>query len=230
MSHTGLADSKDLALLIDHTILKPDATKSEVLEFCGQARTHGFRSVCVNSLYVPIVAEALAGSEVRTCAVVGFPLGAMPSKVKAAETALACANGADEIDMVIPVGVLKDGDHEAIGADIAAVRAACVGKVLKVIIETCLLNDEEKRVACQLAKQAGADFVKTSTGFSTSGATTADVALMRQEVGPELGVKASGGVRTLDAARAMIAAGATRIGTSSGIALVTQTAPAGGAY
>lgn len=230
MSNTEVTDSKKLAFLIDHTILRPDATKSEVLEFCSQARTHGFRSVCVNSLYVPIVAEALAGSEVRACAVVGFPLGAMPSKVKAAETALACANGADEIDMVISVGVLKDGDHEAVGADIAAVRAACVGKVLKVIIETCLLNDEEKRVACRLAKETGADFVKTSTGFSTSGATTADVALMREAVGPELGVKASGGVRTIEAAQAMIAAGATRIGTSSGIALVTQTAPAGGAY
>lgn len=230
MSHAGPANPGNLALLIDHTILKPDATKSEVLKFCSQARAHGFHSVCVNSLYVLVVAEALAGSEVRTCAVVGFPLGAIPSEIKAVETALACANGADEIDMVISIGALKDGDHGAVRTDIAAVRAACSGKILKVIIETCLLSDEEKRVACVLAKEAGADFVKTSTGFSTSGATTADVALMREVVGPTLGVKASGGVRALDVAQAMIAAGATRIGTSSGIALVTQTPQASDAY
>ena len=230
MSHAGPISPESLASLIDHTILKPDATRSEVLEFCSQARTHGFRSVCVNSLHVPLVADALRGSDVRTCAVVGFPLGAMLPEAKAGEAALACSHGADEIDMVLPVGLLKDGEHDAVRADIAGVRAACAGRVLKVIIETCLLSDEEKRAACRLSREAGADFVKTSTGFSTSGATAADVALMREVVGPDLGVKASGGVRTLEAAQAMIAAGATRIGTSSGIALVTRTAPAAGTY
>lgn len=220
----------ELALLIDHTILKPEATEAVVRQFCDEAREHGFRSVCVNSIHVPFVAGQLRGSEVRVCSVVGFPLGAMPSAVKAAETAQAVASGAEEIDMVIPVGALKEGRHDLVGADIAAVRAACPGQVLKVIIETCLLTDEEKRVACRLSVEAGADFVKTSTGFSTSGATIEDVALMRAEVGPKLGVKASGGVRTPEAVQAMIEAGATRIGTSSGIAIVTATAPGAGSY
>jgi deoxyribose-phosphate aldolase len=154
----------------------------------------------------------------------------MPSAIKAAETAAAVAAGAEEIDMVIPVGALKDGRDDVVGADIAAVRAACPGAVLKVIIETCLLTDDEKRTACRLSAEAGADFVKTSTGFSTSGATVEDVALMRETVGPAMGVKASGGVRTPEAVQAMVAAGATRIGTSSGIALVTRTAPAAGTY
>ena len=220
----------DLALLIDHTILKPDATQAQVRQFCDEAKTHGFRSVCVNSIHVPLVAEQLRSSDVRVCAVVGFPLGAMPSTVKAIETTEAVAAGAQEIDMVIPVGALKEGRRDVVLADIVAVRAACKNQVLKVIIETCLLTDAEKRLACELSVQAGADFVKTSTGFSTSGATTDDVALMRSVVGPLLGVKASGGVRTLEAAHAMIAAGANRIGTSSGIALVTQTAPVAGSY
>lgn len=216
----------DLAGLIDHTILKPDAKEAQVLEFCEQARAHRFCSVCVNSVHVALVARALAGSGVKVCSVVGFPLGAMVSRAKAAETEAAIADGAEEIDMVIAIGALKEGRLEAVRDDIAAVRVACTGAVLKVIIETCLLTEEEKRAACRLAKEAGADFVKTSTGFSTGGATVADIALMRETVGPELGVKASGGVRTLEAARAVIAAGATRIGTSSGIALVTEGAAA----
>lgn len=219
-----------LALLIDHTILKPDATQAQVRQFCDEAREHGFRSVCVNSIHVPLVAEQLRGSEVRVCAVVGFPLGAMPSAIKAAETAQAVGFGAQEIDMVIPIGALRDGHRDAVRADIAAVRAACPGAVLKVIIETCLLSDDEKRAACRLSVEAGADFVKTSTGFSTSGATVADVALMRAAVGPAIGVKASGGVRTLEAVQEMVAAGASRIGTSSGIAIVTATAPGAGSY
>lgn len=211
----------NLAALIDHTILRPDATEAQVLGFCAEARAHAFRSVCVNPVHVALVAGALRGSDVRTCSVVGFPLGATPPEIKAAETARAIADGADEIDMVIAIGALKDGRHDHVRRDIAAVRAACPGAVLKVIIETCLLTDDEKRLACRIAKVVAADFVKTSTGFSTRGATIADVALMRAEVGPEMGVKASGGVRTRDAALAMIAAGATRIGTSSGIALIS---------
>ncbi len=216
-----------LALLIDHTILKADATEAQVARFCDEALTYGFRSVCVNSVQVPFVAERLRGSDVRVCSVVGFPLGAMPSAVKAAETAAAIAAGAHEIDMVIPIGALKDERHDAVREDIATVRAACPGAVLKVIIECCLLTDDEKRIACRLSAEAGADFVKTSTGFSTGGATMADVALMREAVGPRIGVKASGGVRTPEAVQAMVDAGATRIGTSSGIALVTEAAPAG---
>lgn len=227
---TDAISAADLALLIDHTILKPDATQAQVRQFCDEAKAHGFRSVCVNSIHVPLVAEQLRGSAVRVCSVVGFPLGAMPSTVKAIETTEAVAAGAEEIDMVIPVGALKEGRRDMVLADIVAVRAACKDQVLKVIIETCLLTDGEKRLACELSVQAGADFVKTSTGFSTSGATVEDVALMRSVVGPSLGVKASGGVRTLEAAHAMIAAGANRIGTSSGIALVTQTAPVAGSY
>jgi deoxyribose-phosphate aldolase len=220
----------ELALLIDHTILKPDATQAQVRQFCDEAKQHGFRSVCVNSIHVPFVAEQLRGSDVRVCSVVGFPLGAMPPAVKAAETAAAVTAGAEEIDMVIPVGALKEGRHAEVLADITAVRAACPDAVLKVIIETCLLTDAEKTAACQLSVQAKADFVKTSTGFSTGGATVEDVALMRATVGPSVGVKASGGVRTLEAAHAMIAAGANRIGTSSGVALVTKAEPVAGSY
>lgn len=211
-----------VAALIDHTILKADATEAQVRGFCEEAWRFGFRSVCVNPVHVALVAAALAGTDVRTCSVIAFPLGASNSRAKAAETAIAIADGASEIDMVIAIGALKEGRHAYVRDDIAAVRAACPDAVLKVIIETCLLDDEEKRVACRLAKSAGADFVKTSTGFSSAGATAADVALMRAEVGPDLGVKASGGIRTLDAVRAMVAAGATRIGSSSGIAIVTE--------
>ncbi len=221
-------DPKSLAGLIDHTILKPDATTAQVESYCEQALRHGFRSVCVNPVQVRTVATRLAGSAVRTCSVIGFPLGTSTSRIKTAEAAAAVADGAAEIDMVIDIGALKDGRNEQVGADIAAVREACRGAVLKVIIETCLLNDDEKRTACRLAKAAGAGFVKTSTGFSTSGATLADVALMRAEVGPEMGVKASGGIRTLEVARAMVEAGATRLGTSAGIAIISE-APAGDA-
>ena len=224
------ASGAGLALLIDHTILKPDATQAQVRQFCDEAREYGLRSVCVNSIHVPFAAGLLRGSDVRVCSVVGFPLGAMPASVKAAETAEAVRSGAEEIDMVIAIGALKEGRLDVVRADIAAVRAACPTAILKVIIETCLLTDDEKRVACRLSAEAGANFVKTSTGFSTSGATAEDVALMREVVGPSIGVKASGGVRTIDVAHAMIAAGANRIGTSSGITLVTQTAPTAGTY
>ena len=230
MADHAATDRATLAGMIDHTILKPDALQSQVLTFCAEAREHLFCSVCVNSVHVALVAEALRGSKVRTCSVVGFPLGAMPPEMKAAETARAIKDGADELDMVIAVGALKEGRLDHVRADIAAVRAACPGAILKVIIETCLLTDDEKRIICTIAKEEKVDFVKTSTGFSTSGATAADVALMRATVGPDIGVKASGGVRTIEAAEAMIAAGATRIGTSSGIALVTATAAAAGAY
>jgi deoxyribose-phosphate aldolase len=216
--------------MIDHTLLKPDATRQEIEALCREAAQFKFATVCVNPTWVATAARLLTGSGVGVCSVVGFPLGAMPSTVKAIETTEAVAAGAEEIDMVIPVGALKEGRRDVVLADIVAVRAACKDQVLKVIIETCLLTDAEKRLACELSVQAGADFVKTSTGFSTSGATIEDVALMRSVVGPSLGVKASGGVRTLEAAHAMIAAGANRIGTSSGIALVTQTAPVAGSY
>lgn len=219
-----------LAPMIDHTILKPDATAATVRRFCAEAAQHRFHSVCVNPIHVGLVAGALAGTGVLTCSVVGFPFGATTSAVKAAEAAGAVADGAGEVDMVIAIGALKDGRLDAVRDDIAAVRRACGGAVLKVILETCLLTDEEKRTACRLAREAGADFVKTSTGFSTGGATVEDVALMRAAVGDALGVKASGGVRSLGAARAMVAAGANRIGTSSGVALMTQAEPSAGAY
>nr|WP_205880467.1 deoxyribose-phosphate aldolase [Lichenicoccus roseus] len=230
MNQVQPVSSREVALLVDHTILKPDATEETVKTFCEEAKQHGFRSVCVNSIHVPFVAGQLRGTDVRVCAVVGFPLGAMPSAVKAAETAAAVAAGAQEIDMVIPVGALKDGREDVVQADIAAVRAACPDAVLKVIIETCLLSDAEKRAACRLSVAAGADFVKTSTGFSTGGATVEDVALMREVVGPSIGVKASGGIRSAESLRAMLAAGATRIGTSSGIALIGQAEPTSGTY
>jgi deoxyribose-phosphate aldolase len=211
-----------LAALIDHTILAPEATAEQVLQFCEEAKIHGFHAVCVNPVFAGRVARALEGHPVRTCAVIGFPLGASVPELKAAEAARAQADGAAEIDMVIAIGALKAGDLAYAEHDIATVRKACAGATLKVIIETCLLTDDEKRTACRLARAAGADFVKTSTGFSRGGATIADVALMRDAVGPDMGVKASGGVRTRDLAQAMIAAGATRIGTSSGVAIITQ--------
>jgi len=212
----------DLAGLIDHTILAPDATTAQVLQFCEEARAHLFHSVCVNPVHVRLVAEALAGSPVKACSVVGFPLGASTPDVKAAEAARAQSNGAAEIDMVIAIGALKDGYTELVERDIAAVRAARPGAILKTIIETCLLTEDEKRLVCRIAHNAGADFVKTSTGFSKHGATIADVALMRETVGAAMGVKASGGIRTREAAEAMVAAGATRIGTSSGLFIIGQ--------
>jgi deoxyribose-phosphate aldolase len=212
----------DLHRVIDHTILKPDARREEVLRLCREAVEHRFASVCVNPRWVPTVASALAGSGVATCSVIGFPLGAIPTAVKAQEAAWVVAAGATEVDMVIDIGALKDGDADAVRADIAAVKQACGSALLKVIIETCLLTDAEKVIACRLSAQAGADYVKTSTGFSTGGATAADVALMRDTVGDALGVKASGGVRSREDALKMLAAGASRIGASSSLAIVAD--------
>ena len=205
--------------LFDHTILKADATRKMVERVCREAREHHFMSVCVNSYYTGFVADELQGSDVRVCTVVGFPLGQMSTKAKAAETRIAVEDGADEIDMVIKVGALKGGDDAVVFEDIRAVRKACEGKVLKVIIETCLLNEEEKVRACRLAMEAKADFVKTSTGFSTGGATKEDVALMRKTVGDTMGVKASGGIRDKEKAVEMLEAGADRLGTSATIAI-----------
>lgn len=205
--------------LFDHTILKADATREMVERVCREAREHHFMSVCVNSYYTGFVADELQGSGVRVCTVVGFPLGQMSTKAKVAETRIAVEDGADEIDMVINVGALKGGDDAVVFEDIRAVREACKGKVLKVIIETCLLNEEEKVRACRLAMEAKADFVKTSTGFSTGGATKEDVALMRKTVGDTMGVKASGGIRDKEKAVEMLEAGADRLGTSATIAI-----------
>ena len=220
-----LRDPATLAGFIDHTILKPDATRADVARLCEEARQYGFASVCVNPVHVAFVADHLAGSPVRTCVVVGFPLGASGAAVKADETSHMVALGADEIDMVIDIGALKEGDVARVRADIAAVRAACAGQTLKVIIETCLLTDAEKELACVIAKEEGADFVKTSTGFSTGGPTVEDIGLMRRVVGPDLGVKASGGIRNTETAFAMIEAGATRLGASASLAIIGANAP-----
>ncbi|MCQ2080258.1 MAG: deoxyribose-phosphate aldolase [Lachnospiraceae bacterium] len=206
--------------LFDHTILKADATKEQVVKICDEAKKYNFMSVCVNSYYTPLVAEELKDTDVKVCTVVGFPLGQMSTETKALETAYAVASGADEIDMVINVGALKDKSYLEVLADIRAVRAVCPGKTLKVIIETCLLTDEEKVKACELSVEAGADFVKTSTGFSTGGATVDDVALMRKTVGENVGVKASGGIRDTKTAEEMVKAGASRLGTSSTISII----------
>ncbi len=214
----------ELAKYIDHTLLKADATKDKIEKLCEEAKEYGFASVCVNPAWVPLAAELLKGSEVKVCTVIGFPLGATTPEVKRFETENAIQNGAEEVDMVINIGALKSGDDELVKKDIQAVVEAAKGKALvKVIIETCLLTEEEKVKACKLSVEAGADYVKTSTGFSTGGATVEDIKLMRETVGPELGVKASGGVRTREDALAMIEAGATRIGASSGIAIVKGT-------
>ena len=205
--------------LFDHTILKADAGKAAVKKICEEAVAYGFMSVCVNGYYTSYVAELLKDSDVKVCTVVGFPLGQMSTKAKAAETKQAVEDGADEVDMVINVGALKDGDYDIVLADIKAVKEACGQALLKVIIETCLLTDEEKVKACELSKEAGADFVKTSTGFSTGGATPEDVALMRKTVGEELGVKASGGIRDKETALKMVEAGASRLGTSATVAI-----------
>ena len=218
--HNSVRNSQVLAGMIDHTILKPEATRAEVARLCDEAIAHGFASVCVNAVHAGFVAGRLKNSAVKTCVVVGFPLGASGAAAKADEAVRAIADGADEIDMVIDVGALREGDLDRFRADIAAVRQATAGKVLKVIIETCLLNDAQKETACRVSKELGADFVKTSTGFSSGGATVEDIALMRRVVGPEMGVKASGGVRTAENAWAMVEAGATRIGASASIAIV----------
>jgi len=215
-----------IAALIDHTILKPDATRADVLKVCREAREYHFASVCVNPYWVPVVARELAGSGVKVCSVIGFPLGATTTDAKVAETAGALRNGAQEIDMVINVGALRSGDFDAVKNDIQqVVRVAHqAGAIVKVILETALLDDAQKTAASRLAKAAGADFVKTSTGFSSSGATAHDIALMRAAVGPEMGVKASGGIRTLQDVQAMTAAGATRIGASASVKIVEATA------
>lgn len=205
---------------IDHTILKPESTEQQVAKIIEEAKEYDFASVCVNPTWVAYAAKRLAGTEVKVCTVIGFPLGANTPAVKAFETKDAIANGADEIDMVINIGALKSQNYDLVLEDIQAVVEASGDKLVKVIIETCLLTDEEKVKACQLSQEAGADFVKTSTGFSTGGATVVDVALMRQTVGPDMGVKASGGARTYEDALAFIEVGATRIGASSGVAIM----------
>ena len=216
-------NARELAKTIDHTLLKPDASAAQIIKVCDEAKAYHFASVCVNPSRIALVAEQLKGTDVTPCCVVGFPLGAIPSESKAAETAVAVKNGAREIDMVIDIGAAKDGDWAKVEADIAAVKAACGDAAkLKVIIETCLLTDDEKVQACLAAKRAKADFVKTSTGFSKAGATVEDVRLMRRTVGPEMGVKAAGGIHTREEALAMLEAGATRIGASSGIAIVSE--------
>ena len=205
--------------LFDHTILKADATREAVAKICEEAKEYGFMSVCVNSYYTAFVAEKLKDSDVKVCTVVGFPLGQMSTKAKAAETELAVKDGADEIDMVINVGALKDKEYNVVRNDIKEVKKACGQALLKVIIETCLLTDEEKVKACELAKEAGADYVKTSTGFSTGGADAHDVELMRKTVGDSMGVKASGGIRDKETAEKMVKAGASRLGTSATVAI-----------
>ncbi|WP_429845464.1 deoxyribose-phosphate aldolase [Brevibacillus sp. FIR094] len=215
---------------IDHTLLKPDATQEMIDKLCQEAREHDFMSVCVNPYWVKRSAELLAGSDVKVCTVIGFPLGASTIESKAAETRDVIANGATEVDMVLNVGALKSGDLETVKKDIAAVKQAAGDILLKVILETCLLTEEEKVVACKLSVEAGADYVKTSTGFSTGGATVEDIALMRKTVGPNVGVKASGGVRDGEAAVAMIEAGASRVGTSSGVSIVTGAKTTGSGY
>jgi len=206
--------------LFDHTILKADATRKDVKRVCDEAMAYSFCSVCVNSYYVPYVANLLHGSDVKICSVVGFPLGAMSTRAKALEAKIAVMDGADEIDMVINVGALKDRDYSVVLEDIKAVKEACGENVLKVIIETCLLTDDEKVKACELAKEAGADFVKTSTGFGSAGAKVEDVRLMRETVGPDMGVKASGGIHDKEFAKELVDAGANRLGTSATIEIV----------
>lgn len=216
------AATGNLAQFIDHTLLKPEAGEDDIQKVCSEAAEYGFKSVCVNPVWVKTVKTALRGSGVLTCSVVGFPLGATPTDVKVFEARGAVLDGADEVDMVINIASARAGDKGALVEDITAVAEAvhAGGAILKVIIETALLTDDQKVLACQASVEAGADFVKTSTGFNGGGATAEDVALMRRTVGPDLGVKASGGVRSREDAQAMIAAGATRIGASSGIAIV----------
>ncbi|RLT40043.1 MAG: deoxyribose-phosphate aldolase [Chloroflexi bacterium] len=237
---------EDVAARIDHTALKPATTEAEIRQLCNEALEYAFASVCVNPTWVSLAAELLADSPVRTCTVIGFPLGATLSVVKAYETSAAIAAGAQEVDMVINVGRLKDGRYDEVSEEIRGVvhaaRAASGGHsrpvIVKVIIETALLTESEKRMACILAAEAGADFVKTSTGFSGGGATVEDIRLMRQVVGPQMGVKASGGIRTAEAALALLEAGATRLGVSAGVTILqeltgekaSQPVTAGGTY
>jgi deoxyribose-phosphate aldolase len=231
-SGNGADVPRDLARFIDHTLLRPDATADDIDTLCDEARTFGFAAVCVNPTWVRRCAQRLRGSDVRVASVVGFPFGASTTEVKAMETRRAIRDGAREIDMVINVGALKSGDHELVRRDIEKVADACreAGVITKVIIETAYLTDEEKVVSSHLAKVAKADFVKTSTGFGPGGATAHDVLLMRETVGPKLGVKASGGIRSAEDVREMIAAGATRIGASASVQIVTGGEPGDGRY
>ena len=212
---------QSLASYIDHTILKPEATLKDVQKICDEAKKYRFASVCVNASYVKYVSEQLKGSGVKTCAVVGFPLGTQSTETKRFETQEALKNGAGEIDMVLNIGAVKNADWNYVKSDIESVVSAAKSKaIVKVILETCLLSDDEKIKACEVSKEAGADFVKTSTGFSSGGATVEDVALMRKTVGPQMGVKASGGVRSYEDAIAMIRAGANRLGASAGVKII----------
>jgi len=231
-SGNGADVPPDLARFIDHTLLRPDATAADIDTLCEEARTFGFAAVCVNPTWVRRCAQNLRGSDVRVASVVGFPFGAGTTEVKAMEARRAIRDGAREIDMVINVGALKSGDHDLVRRDIEKVSDACreAGALSKVIIETALLTDEEKVVSSHLAKLAKADFVKTSTGFGPGGATVHDVLLMRETVGPKLGVKASGGIRSAEDVREMIAAGATRIGASASVQIVTGGEPGDGRY
>lgn len=219
-----MTDATTLAKMIDHTLLKPEVTTAQVDTLCTQAKAYGFASVCVNGVYVPQAARQLDGTDVKVCTVVGFPLGAMSTAAKTQEAIIAIEEGAEEIDMVLHVGALKEEAISRLADDISSVvsESQTRGALTKVILETALLTDDEKRIACQVAQQAGADFVKTSTGFGGGGATVDDVQLMRETVGPDMGVKASGGVRTLADAEAMIEAGATRIGASAGTSIVDE--------
>jgi deoxyribose-phosphate aldolase len=220
---------RKIAAAIDHTLLLPQATKEEVTLLCAEAAKYQFASVCVNPFWVPLCAKLLQGHPVDVCTVVGFPLGANRAETKAEEARRAVAEGATEVDMVLNIGALKSGMLDVVESDMRAVREATRGVVLKVILETALLNDEQKITACEIAKRVGCDFVKTSTGFSTGGATAADIALMRRVVGPEMGVKASGGVRTQKDAKLMLGAGATRIGASASVKIVNELPTMGGA-
>jgi deoxyribose-phosphate aldolase len=219
-----LAGEREIASLIDHTLLKPEAAEKDIVAVCRQALEFQVASVCVNPAWVPLVHAQLAHSKVKTCSVIGFPLGASRTIIKVEETKLAAGEGASEIDMVINIGALLSGNSSLVEQEIQQIAAAAhsSGAILKVILETCLLTDSQKTLACQLSKEAGADFVKTSTGFSSGGATEADVALMRSAVGPALGVKASGGVRSFYALARMVRAGASRIGTSSGAQIIAE--------
>lgn len=218
-----------IAGLIDHTLLKPEASSNEIRKLCEEAARFGFASVCINPWYVPLAAELLRGTSVKVCTVVGFPLGATLPQVKIHEAEGSIKLGAQEIDMVINIGALRSGESERVASDIRGVVEVChsAEAILKVIIETCYLSDPEKILACQLAQQAGADFVKTSTGLGPSGASEGDVQLMRRTVGPEMGVKAAGGIRTLAHALSMLGAGATRLGTSAGVRIMEEAARSG---
>lgn len=216
---------RTVARLIDHTILKPEATREEVRQVCAEALKFEFASVCVNPFWAKFVAAELHGSPVKVCTVAGFPLGATTTAAKVAEALSSVRDGAEEVDMVINVGALRGGERDVVKSDVLGVVAACHGHgaIVKVILETALLDDVQKTLACRLSQDAGADFVKTSTGFSKAGATTADVALMRRTVGKSMGVKASGGIRTLADLQAMVAAGANRIGASASVRIVEET-------